>query len=48
MGIGFEKSNDLNLEKQPSAEFLNLNGVAIAAITSELREAVQATAAMRS
>jgi putative nucleotidyltransferase with HDIG domain len=47
MGIGFEKNKDLNLEEQPSAEFLKLNDAAIAAITSALRDAIQAMAAMR-
>ncbi|MBN1571484.1 MAG: HDOD domain-containing protein [Acidobacteria bacterium] len=47
MGIGFEKNKDINLEKQPSAEFLKLNGAALVALTSELRVALQSTAGLR-
>ncbi len=47
MGIGFEKNKDLNLEKQPSAEFLKLNGPALVALASEVRVALQATAGLR-
>jgi putative nucleotidyltransferase with HDIG domain len=48
MGIGFEKNKEINLEKQPSAEFLKLNGPSLVALTSELRIALQATANLRS
>jgi putative nucleotidyltransferase with HDIG domain len=48
MGVGFEKNKELNLEKQPSSEFLKLNGSALVALASELRVALQATAGLRS
>jgi hypothetical protein len=48
MGIGFEKNKELNLEKQPSTEFLKLNGSALVALASEVRVALQATAGLRS
>jgi putative nucleotidyltransferase with HDIG domain len=47
-GIGFEKDKNMVLEKQPSAEFLKLNGQALAAISSEVEATMQATAAIRS
>jgi putative nucleotidyltransferase with HDIG domain len=47
MGIGFEKEKNLVLEKQPAAEQLNLGGPALAAIASELKMAIQATANLR-
>jgi putative nucleotidyltransferase with HDIG domain len=47
MGIGFEKNETLDLERQPSAEHLNLNGATLESLVSEIRVAIQATAAMR-
>jgi putative nucleotidyltransferase with HDIG domain len=46
MGIGFEKNRTLDLEKEPSAERLNLNGSALEALVSELRVAIRAAAAV--
>jgi putative nucleotidyltransferase with HDIG domain len=48
MGIGFEKNKNLVLEKQPSAEFLKLNQVALESLISELQVAIKATAGLRS
>lgn len=48
MGIGFEKDKDLDLEKQPSAEFLKLDNNALSSLVGELHVAIQATAALRS
>jgi putative nucleotidyltransferase with HDIG domain len=47
MGIGFEKKKDLVLEKQPSAEQLNLDGNTLNALISDVKVALQATAALR-
>jgi putative nucleotidyltransferase with HDIG domain len=47
-GIGFEKSKNMILENQPSAEFLKLNGPVLATISSEVEATMQATAALRS
>jgi putative nucleotidyltransferase with HDIG domain len=47
MGIGFEKNADLNLEKQPSAEHLNLTGPALSALASDIDAAIKATANLR-
>jgi hypothetical protein len=47
-GVGFEKYDNLPLENQPSAEFLKLNGPALANIASEVQSTMQATAALRS
>jgi putative nucleotidyltransferase with HDIG domain len=47
MGIGFEKDKTLVLEDQPSAEHLNLSGPILTALESEVRVAMQATAAFR-
>jgi putative nucleotidyltransferase with HDIG domain len=47
LGIGFEKDKSLNLEKQPSAEFLKLDASAMSALVGELQVAIQATAALR-
>jgi putative nucleotidyltransferase with HDIG domain len=48
MGIGFEKDKNLVLEKQPSAEQLNLGGPVLDTLASELKMAIQATANLRS
>ena len=48
MGIGIEKDKTLAVEKQPSAENLKLDASTLAALTSELQVAIQATAALRS
>jgi putative nucleotidyltransferase with HDIG domain len=48
IGVGFEKDKNLILEKQPSAEFLKLNGPALTTITSDVQATMQATAALRS
>jgi putative nucleotidyltransferase with HDIG domain len=47
LGIGFEKDKSVNLEKQPSAEYLKLDASAISALVGELQVAIQATAALR-
>jgi putative nucleotidyltransferase with HDIG domain len=47
MGIGFEKDKSVDLEKQPSAEFLKLDASALSALVGELQVAIQATAALR-
>ena len=47
MGIGFEKDKSLDLEKQPSAEFLRLDNNALSSLVGELHVAIQATAALR-
>ncbi len=47
MGIGFEKNETLDLDKQPSAEHLHLDRSALDALVSDLRVAIQATAAAR-
>ena len=47
IGVGFEKNRAIDLEKQPSAEFLKLNGPALIALTAEIRTTVQATATVR-
>jgi putative nucleotidyltransferase with HDIG domain len=41
MGIGFEKKKDIDLEKQPSTEFLKINNAALVALVSELQAAIQ-------
>lgn len=48
LGIGFEKNKNVVLEKLPSAEFLKLNGPALATISTEVQSTMQATAALRS
>jgi putative nucleotidyltransferase with HDIG domain len=48
MGIGFEKNEDLDLEKQPSAEYLNLTGPVLHTITDDIALAIKATAQLRS
>jgi putative nucleotidyltransferase with HDIG domain len=47
MGIGFEKNKDINLEKQPSAEHLNLTGPAVNALIPDIQAAMKATANLR-
>ncbi|HSW39774.1 MAG TPA: HDOD domain-containing protein [Acidobacteriota bacterium] len=46
-GIGFEKNSEIVLEKQPSAEMLQLAGPAIATLVSESAVMFQATAGLR-
>ena len=46
LGIGFEKDNDLVLEKQPAAEHLQLTGPAIAALVEETLSGIKATSNM--
>jgi putative nucleotidyltransferase with HDIG domain len=48
MGIGFEKNEDLDLEKQPSAEYLNLTGPVLRTIADDIALAIKATAHLRS
>jgi putative nucleotidyltransferase with HDIG domain len=47
MGIGFEKDEELDLEKQPSAECLNLSAAAISVLTEDIEAAIKATANIR-
>ncbi len=47
MGIGFERDKNLDMAKQPSAEFLKLDTIALNSIKSECETAIQATAALR-
>lgn len=47
MGIGFEKNKDLELAKQPSAQFLKLNEPGITALITEVKSLIQATSNMR-
>jgi hypothetical protein len=47
MGIGFEKNKNLELAKQPSAEFLKLTEPALSALTAEIKSVIQATSNMR-
>ncbi len=47
LGIGFEKNETLDLEKQPSAEHLHLNAATLESLVSDIRVAIEATAAMR-
>jgi putative nucleotidyltransferase with HDIG domain len=47
MGIGFEKDEGLDLEKQPSAEFLGLNNAALSVLTENIETAMKETAAIR-
>lgn len=47
MGVGFEKNKEIDLEKLPAAQFLRLDGTAIAAIGTEVKVALQATANLR-
>jgi putative nucleotidyltransferase with HDIG domain len=47
MGIGFEKNKNLELAKQPSAEFLKLTEPALSALTGEIKSVIQATSNMR-
>jgi putative nucleotidyltransferase with HDIG domain len=47
MGIGFEKNKDLQLEKQPSAAHLNLEGPALSALENDIATAIKATANLR-
>ena len=48
LGVGFEKNKGIDLEKQPSVQFLRLDNAALTALGSEIRVAIQATASMRS
>jgi len=47
LGVGFEKNKEVSLDKMPSAQFLKLDGTALAAIATEVKGALQATANLR-
>jgi putative nucleotidyltransferase with HDIG domain len=47
MGIGFEKNREIDLEKQPSAENLNIAGPAIGALITDIQVAIKATSNLR-
>jgi putative nucleotidyltransferase with HDIG domain len=47
LGIGFEKKQNLVLEDQPTAQNLRLGASAVEALTATLKEAIEATSALR-
>lgn len=47
MGIGFEKNKDLELAKQPSAEYLKINEPTLIGLADEVKSLIQATANIR-
>lgn len=48
LGIGFQKNQSLVLENEPSAQELHLADPAIGAVESAVKEAIEATSALRS